>query len=206
MKQNTDMAVQSRRRSQERDPLGFEADLTKRDLGGHAPDERSDAFFAHAEEHASESLDLLDDDQPSSLDAAEEDTSQSPDDTLGLYLRQMGAIPLLNRKQELELAQRLEKARQRYRHAALSNLYVLSKVLGTFQRVQASELAVDPTIDVVTSLGLSRDKILARMPYNLRTLGQVLRKVAGEFRALLRAANASAKHRLRRSLWRKMRK
>jgi RNA polymerase primary sigma factor len=206
MKRNTDMAMQSRRRSEERDALGFEADLAKRGLGGDAPDEHSDSFFAHAEEHAAESLDLLDDDQPSSLDAADEETSQSPDDTLGLYLRQMGAIPLLNRKQELELAQRLEKARQRYRHAALSSWHVLSMVVSTFQRVQASELAVDPTIDVVTSLGLSRDKILARMPYNLRTLGQVLRKAAGEFRALLRAANASAKHRLRRSLWRKMRK
>jgi RNA polymerase primary sigma factor len=206
MKRNTDVAVQSRRRSQERDTLGFEADLTKTGLGGHGPEDHSDSFFAHAEERAAETLDLLDDDQPSSLDAADDDTSQSPDDTLGLYLRQMGAIPLLSRKQELELAQRLETARQRYRHAALSSWHVLSKVLGTFQRVQASELAVDPTIDVVTSLGLSRDKILARMPYNLRTLDQVLRKAAGEFRALLRAANASAKRRLRRSLWRKMRK
>src|SRR5439155_23362032 len=103
-----------------------------------------------------EGLDLLDDDQPSSLEAADEDSSQSPDDTLGLYLRQMGAIPLLNRKQELELAQRLERARQRYRHAALSNWFVLSKVVDTFDRVQADELAVDPTIDVATCPGLSR--------------------------------------------------
>src|SRR6202011_5144464 len=92
-------------------------------------------------------------------------SSQSADDALGLYLRQMGAIPLLSRKEELDLAQRLETARRRYPHAALLNWQILVRVLETFQRVQSGELAVDPTIDVVTSLGLSREKILARMPY-----------------------------------------
>jgi len=38
---------------------------------------------------------------------AELDTGNAPDDALGLYLRQMGAIPLLNRDQELTLARRL---------------------------------------------------------------------------------------------------
>src|SRR5262249_52946932 len=173
-------AIEPRRRSSEGDALGFDAELAKNRLGHEAPDEHPDSFFGHDAEHASESLDLLDDDQPSSLENADEDTSQAPDDTLGLYLRQMGAIPLLNRKQELELAQRLETARKRYRHAAMSSWHVLAKVVETFERVQASQLAVDPTIDVVTSLGLSRDKILARMPYNVRTLRSVLGKAASE--------------------------
>src|SRR5437588_10765530 len=54
-------------------------------------------------------------------DSAEGESIQSPDDALGLYLRQMGAIPLLTRDQELTLAKRLERLRQRFRHAALSN-------------------------------------------------------------------------------------
>src|SRR5205085_2663603 len=41
----------------------------------------------------------------------------SPDDALGLYLRQMGAIPLLSRAQELTLARRLEHTRRRFRRA-----------------------------------------------------------------------------------------
>src|SRR5260221_4606831 len=36
----------------------------------------------------------------------EADESTGPDDALGLYLRQMGAIPLLSRQQELDLARR----------------------------------------------------------------------------------------------------
>ena len=57
--------------------------------------------------------------------AAEETThefeygSNGPDDALGLYLRQMGSIPLLTREQELTLAKRLETARRRYRRAVL---------------------------------------------------------------------------------------
>src|SRR5262249_39733189 len=116
------------------------------------------------------------------------------------------AIPLLSRKEELELAERLETARRRYTHAALLSWNILGRVVATFERVQASELAVDPTIDVVTSLGLSREKILARMPYNLRTLRHVLTKAGAEFRLLLRANGPAARSRLRRNLWRKARK
>src|SRR5262245_59322546 len=130
MKRNTELsAVGTRRASAEREGLGFEVGLAKARLGGDLRDEQSDSFFAADEEHTPEGVDILDDDQPSSLEAADEDSSQSPDDTLGLYLRQMGAIPLLNRKQELELAQRLETVRQRYRHAALSSWYVLGKIV-----------------------------------------------------------------------------
>src|SRR5437764_10472794 len=51
--------------------------------------------------------------------------SNGPDDALGVYLRQMGAIPLLNRKQELDLAQKLERHRVRFRKAALANWLTL---------------------------------------------------------------------------------
>jgi len=106
--------------------------------------------------------------------AAEE--SQAPDDTLGLYLRQMGSIPLLSRKQELDLAQKLERARSRFRHSALLNWRVAADVLNMYERILADELAVDPCIDVVASLNLSREKILARMPINVCTMRHVLEK------------------------------
>src|SRR5262245_6595324 len=58
------------------------------------------------------------------------------DDALGLYLKQMGAIPLLTRAKELALAERLETARRRYRHAVLFNWFTLRRVAETFRRVQ----------------------------------------------------------------------
>jgi RNA polymerase primary sigma factor len=130
----------------------------------------------------------------------------APDDALGLYLRQMGAIPLLNREQELALARRLETARNRYRRAALANWPTIARVVETFERVQAGQLALDPTIDVVTSLSLSREQILARMPHNLRTLRHVLAASHADFRALMRTTSAGGRFRLRRALWRDLRK
>jgi RNA polymerase primary sigma factor len=151
--------------------------------------------------------DLFDDEEYSvSVETSDEDAGQSPDDTLGLYLRQMGAIPLLNRKEELTLAERLETARTRYRHSALLNWLVIRRVVETFERVHAGELAVDPTIDVVTSLGLSREKILARMPYNLRTLRSLAKKGDADFRLLQRAATRTARLRMRRAYLRGLRK
>ena len=161
----------------------------ERALGSESFVHDPDPFFVH-DEDAPETLAGHDEEQAA---AAETETGQAPDDTLGLYLRQMGAIPLLNRKEELDLSQRLETARKRYRHAALLSVYVLSRVQSTFERVQAGQLAVDPTIDVVTSLGLSREKILARMPHNLRTLRHLLDEAAGSFRMLLRAGTSAAR-------------
>src|SRR5882724_11234903 len=57
------------------------------------------------------------------------------DDALGLYLKQMGAIPLLNREKELTLATRLEKSRQRYRRAVLFSWWSLERLVLMFDRI-----------------------------------------------------------------------
>jgi RNA polymerase primary sigma factor len=132
--------------------------------------------------------------------------SHSPDDALGLYLRQMGAIPLLNRQQELTLARRLEATRIRFRRAALFNWLMIGRVVETFERVQGGKLPLDPTIDVITSLNLSREKILARMPHNVRTLQHVLGTSAAQFRTLLRTSTSVGRSRVRRNLRRQLRK
>jgi RNA polymerase primary sigma factor len=143
--------------------------------------------------------DLDDDDE-------EADTSNGPDDALGVYLRQMGAIPLLNRKQELALAQKLERQRTRFRRAALANWLMLHRVVETFESIHTGKLALDPHIDVVTSLNLSREQILARLPSNLRTLRRLLKKGQVEFRVLLRTRSLSGVRHARRDLFRLMRK
>ncbi len=118
----------------------------------------------------------------------EHEEGQAPDDTLGLYLRQMGSIPLLTRKQELDLAQKLERARKRFRHAVLLNWKVAADVVNMFERILADELAIDPCIDVVTSLNLSRDKILRGCRAMSAPCAHVLEKATAEFRAYLRAS------------------
>ena len=138
--------------------------------------------------------------------AQETEDSHAADDALGLYLRQMGAIPLLTRQQELALAQRLEHMRTRYRRAALANWRTVARVVDTFERVLAGQLALDPTIDVVTTLKLSREHILQRMPHNLRTLRSLLTEADANFKAQQRDASASRRQRLRRVQWRRLMK
>src|SRR5262249_47188800 len=123
----------------------------------------------------------------------EEEVGQGADDALGLYLRQMGSIPLLNRQQEIALAQKLEFVRDRFRKAALSCGYLLTKVMTTFERVQAGQITLDPVIDIVTSLGLTRERIIQRLPYNVRTLKHALKKLAEDHRDTAAANTAAAR-------------
>jgi RNA polymerase primary sigma factor len=77
----------------------------------------------------------------------------------------------------------------------LWNWYVLGRVVETFERVLARSQALDPTIDVVHSLDLSREQILARLPYNVRTLRNLLDRATKHFPVLLRTNTPSSKAR-----------
>jgi len=183
-----------------------EVDLEER-KGREVESERDETDVdEESTEEASDALPPpLDDMPPGDVDEESED-AHAPDDALGLYLRQMGAIPLLNRDQELALAEQLEMRRRRYRRAALSSWRTLVRVVETFERVSAGQLALDPTIDVVNTLGLSRENILKRMPHHLRTLRHLVDSADLEFRDLQRATSATARARIRRKLWLKLRK
>ena len=156
------------------------------------------------EEHASPRLDPVaysDLEAPAAHEtAAPLDTHGGVDDALGLYLKQMGSIPLLNRDRELALALRLETARRRYRRAVLFNWVVMRNVLERFQQIKAGLTPVDPHIDVVNSLGLTRDNIVAAIPYNLRALNKLLLKAPRDFRGYQRSRSQSGRTRIRRGI------
>jgi RNA polymerase primary sigma factor len=155
------------------------------------------------------SEDLYEADFPHEAVVEEESSSAGhggADDALGLYLKQMGAIPLLNREKELSLATRLEKARQRYRRAVLFCWWSQQRIAGMFERIHEGKMPIDPQIDVVHSLGLDRDSISARLPHNLRTLKQLLRGADKYFRLEQRSRSARGRSKLRRQRWRQLRK
>jgi RNA polymerase primary sigma factor len=133
-------------------------------------------------------------------------THGGADDALGLYLKQMGAIPLLSRERELALAIRLEDARRRYRHAVLFSWWTIGRVIEIFERVHAGLTPVDPQIDTVQSLGLTRETILARLPANLKTLKRLLSGASRDFAIFQRTRSASGQTRVRRLRWRQLRK
>jgi RNA polymerase primary sigma factor len=145
-----------------------------------------------------------------SIAAAEEvetsSSSSGPDDALGLYLKQMGSIPLLNRDTELILARELEKVRDRYRHAVLSNPFILRRLAEIFDLVRQGKLNVDPQIDVVGSTGQTREHIVARIPFNLRTLRKLFQTSSKDYLAFMRTRSAKIRAQLRRGLSRQLRK
>jgi RNA polymerase primary sigma factor len=116
---------------------------------------------------------------------AAEDYAGGPDDALGLYLRQMGAIRLLTRNEELAIATNLERHRNRFRRAALLCAHVVARAAYTFERVRDGHAPIDPTIDVYSSpeLRMGREQILARMPHNLPLIKSLLREEAQAFAA-----------------------
>ena len=148
----------------------------------------------------------FDADEPAQADEAAQASISGPDDALGLYLRQMGAIPLLSRAEELALAKRLEITRTRFRRAALFNWIVLKRVVQLFETIEAGEIPLDPNIDVINSVGLTREQILSRIPHNLRTLKRLMTASSQTFRMLQRTRSLSGRSRLRRESLRQMRK
>ncbi len=125
-------------------------------------------------------------------------------DVLGLYLQQMGSIPLLNRTEESELTQRLDTTRRRFRHATLMNWGAIARVIDTFERTEAGELILERTIDVMPGMGLTVEVVRQRLPGHLRTLHRLRHEAAEGFRYLLKARSHAARLHARRELSRRL--
>src|SRR5205085_168025 len=103
-----------------------------------------------------------------------EDDGRRTDDPVRMYLTQMGSIPLLTRQQEISLAKKIEVTRKRFRRKVLECDYALSNVVDTLRRVHTGDLPFDRTVKVSLTENLEKDKILQRMPHNLKTLERLL--------------------------------
>jgi RNA polymerase primary sigma factor len=162
-------------------------------VAGPVPDDDADGVgFDEADDDEEDDVDPADGPSDEALHAEEgavDEFASGPDDALGLYLRQMGAIRLLNRGEEIAIAERLERNRTRFRRAALSCAHIVARAATTFERVLDGHSPIDPTIDVYSTeeVRLSRAQILGRMPLNLPLIRKLLREEAEAFSAGLRA-------------------
>ena len=107
------------------------------------------------------------------------------DDPVRMYLTQMGEIPLLTRVREISLAKKIEVTRRRFRRKVLECDYALRNVFETLKRVQTGDLPFDRTIKVSQTENLEKDKILQRMPHNLRTLEPLMEQNVEDFNHLI---------------------
>jgi RNA polymerase primary sigma factor len=159
--------------------------------------------------------------RPAAADAAAEDTGgdvdlsfideegdgRRIDDPVRMYLTQMGSIPLLSRNEEIALAKKIEVTRKRFRRKVLECDYALSNVVETLKRVHINELPFDRTIKVSLTENLEKDKILQRMPHNLKTLEHLLAQNLDDFtKSLDERLTEDERKNLRRSLKMRRRK
>ena len=110
---------------------------------------------------------------------------KSIDDPVRMYLTQMGEIPLLSRNQEINLAKKIEVTRRRFRRKVLECDFALRGVFETLKRVHLGDLPFDRTIKVSQTENLEKEKILARMPHNLRTMEPLMEQNVEEFQKLI---------------------
>jgi RNA polymerase primary sigma factor len=135
------------------------------------------------------------------LSFMDEEDSRRIDDPVRMYLTQMGEIPLLKRDEEISLAKKIEVTRKRFRRKVLECDYALRNVVDTLQRVHTGDLPFDRTVKVSLTENLEKDKILQRMPHNLKTLEHLLEQNVEDFtRVLDPRGGDDDKRRLRRGL------
>src|SRR5207249_8896746 len=155
------------------------------------------------EREAGPSTPVRDEEARGELDLSfiEEEDSRRIDDPVRMYLTQMGEIPLLKREEEIALAKKIEVTRKRFRRKVLECDGALRKVVDTLKRVHAGDLPFDRTVKVSLTENLEKDKILQRMPHNLRTLEHLMEQNVEDFNRSLDGRLADEERRkMRRSL------
>src|SRR5437867_3910467 len=158
---------------------------------------------SEAEEREAGPSNLPDEEARTDLDLTfiEEEDSRRIDDPVRMYLTQMGEIPLLKREEEIALAKKIEVTRKRFRRKVLECDGALRQVVETLKRVHTGDLPFDRTVKVSLTENLEKDKILQRMPHNLRTLEHLMEQNDEEFTQILDPRIAEEeKRKLRRSL------
>ena len=116
------------------------------------------------------------------------------DDPIRMYLTQMGEIPLLTRDEEIRLAKKIELTRMASRQKVLESDYCANRAVELLQQVNEGRLPFDRTMKISTSEHAAKARISARIPVNLRTVRELLKRNVDEW-ALLRASRLPAARR-----------
>src|SRR5436309_2463891 len=178
--------------------------LTYSQVNDHLPDddanpEKIDQLLILLEEQGIELIDeseveereggaeALDEEVRADLDLSfmDEEDSRRIDDPVRMYLTQMGEIPLLKREQEIALAKKIEVTRKRFRRKVLECDGALHQVVETLKRVHSGDLPFDRTVKVSLTENLEKDKILQRMPHNLKTLEHLMEQNQEDFAQII---------------------
>jgi RNA polymerase primary sigma factor len=98
------------------------------------------------------------------------------DDPVRMYLTQMGEIPLLTRAEEIRLAKKIELTRMAFRQKVLESDYCADLAVRLLQDVHDGRLPFDRTMKISTSEHAAKARISTRIPINLETVRELMRR------------------------------
>ena len=136
----------------------------------------------------------------------EEADNRRTDDPIRMYLTQMGEIPLLNREEEISLARKIELTRMAFRRKVLENDYCGASAVEILQQVDEGSLSFDRTMKMSTAENLVRVVIKRRLPENLYTINELLKRNRNMFKDFLESDNIADSKAIVKQLHRNRRK
>ncbi len=155
-------------------------------------------------------IELVPEDPSGEEDEGDEDeevvfieTTGKMDDPVRAYLTQMGRVPLLERHEEIALAQRIEVARKSFRRNIMQFAPCIERCVEVLRAVHEGELPFDSTLNTSALDETRKDDVAERLTENLQTVGSLMekrRELWGSYRraGTDREAKVSALQKIRR--------
>ncbi len=125
----------------------------------------------------------------------------SESDSVEIYLKQMGQLPMLTRQQELDAARRIQCTRDRFRAHLLASDYILKRILGELQAVVDGQTRLDSVVEVALGNVKEKNRIRELLKPNLPTLQHLLELNRLDF---LLAIDEKRPPATRRAAWRRI--
>ncbi len=128
------------------------------------------------------------------------------DDAVRVYLREMGAVPLLLRQSELDLARRMERGKTQMRRAMSRSPLILKQVLDLYERVKEGDRDIGSIVKVASreDTEAQRAKRRGEAKQRLAKVGRVNRQLKAAEDQLERTPERHARV-LRRLQWKRKR-
>ncbi len=107
-------------------------------------------------------------------------------DSIRMYLRQMGRLPMLDRGQEISVSKRIDVTRKQFRRQVLGAMFIFDQAVDLLARVYNGDLPFDRTIEVCVTEGREKPKVQGRLGPNLATIATLRQQIAEDFDVLTR--------------------
>lgn len=143
----------------------------------------------------------LDDEENQDDEAEHTGEDDRIDDPVRMYLMQMGKIPMLNRREEVMVAGRIERGRRDFRHCMLASDYILQAAILMLENIREGKLRLDRTIDVSVINLREKARLVKVLEPNLKTLRHLMLENKRDFRLAIDRRQPNSH---RRRAWRRL--